>query len=381
MTAATPRGPLNGRRIIELAGIGPAPYCGQLLADMGADVIVIDRPEGAMAAVAPGAPPPIDMRGKRSVVLDLRKPAAVAAGLRLVGTADILIEGFRPGVAERLGIGPDACLNVNPKLVYGRMTGWGQEGPLAQAAGHDLNYLGLTGFLGMLGPPDAPPPPPLNLVGDYGGGALFLTMGVLAAMSNADRTGKGDVVDAAIIDGVASMLGVVHSLAAYGQWSANRHDNLLDGGAPFYRCYATQDGNYMAVACIEPKFFAAMLDVLGIADADYGGQYAKASWPAQHRLLQATFATKTREAWSTLFDGVDACVTPVLDFGEAAAHPHNKARASHAHVDGVSHPHVAPRFAAHSTGAPLPAATRGADTRAVLESIGLSVAEIDALSD
>ena len=207
-------------------------------------------------------------------------------------------------------------------------------------------YLGLTGFLGMLGPRGAPPPPPLNLAGDYGGGALFLAMGVLAAMSNADRTGKGDVVDAAIVDGVASMLGVVHSLEAYGQWSANRHDNLLDGGAPFYRCYGTKDGKYMAVACIEPKFFAAMLDVLGIADTDYGGQYAKGSWPAQHRLLEATFSTKTREAWSTLFDGVDACVTPVLDFGEAAA-PRTTRRARATNVLRASRtpmlPHASPR--------------------------------------
>ena len=364
MSAVNHTGPLTGYRIIELAGIGPGPYCAHLLADMGAEVIIIDRP-GA-------GPYPIDARGKTSMMLDLRKPEAVEAVLKLVETADILIEGYRPGVTERLGIGPDICLKRNPKLVYGRMTGWGQEGPWSKMAGHDINYLSITGFLGLTGKRGEAPMPPLNLVGDYGGGSMFLAMGILASLLKAKVTGKGEVIDAAIIDGVASMLGIVHSLAAMGMWTQQREDNLLDGGAPFYRCYETADHKYMAVGCIEPQFFALMLEITGISPEEYGNQNDKSIWPKQHVLMEKTFASKNRDEWSALFDGTDACVTPVLNMEEAQEHPHNKARNSHLKSGNFVHPHPAPRFSGQTPEYPASIPKRGADTASLLKSVGCS---------
>jgi len=372
MSKSYQAGPLSGCRVIELAGIGPGPYCTHLLADMGAEIIIIDKPGSG--------PYPIDARGKKSMMLDLRKPEAVDAVLKLVETADVLTEGYRPGVAERLGVGPDVCLKRNPKLVYGRMTGWGQEGPWSKTAGHDINYLSITGFLGITGKRNEAPPPPINLMGDYGGGSMFLAMGILSAMFKAQKTGVGEVVDAAIIDGVSSMLGIVHSLTAFGAWTSERENNLLDGGAPFYRCYETADGKYMAIGCIEPKFFAIMLEITNISLEDYGSQHDKTKWPNQHTLLETVFKSKTRDEWAMLFDGTDACVTPVLNMEEAQKHPHNKARNSHVKSGGMSHPHPAPRFSGDSQPFPAPIPKRGANTAELLKSVGCSEEIISSLT-
>jgi len=361
-------GILDGVRVIEMAGIGPAPYCGQLLADLGAEVMIIDRPGPA--------PYMVDSRGKKSLVLDLRKPESVEAALKLVETTDILIEGFRPGVMERLGLGPNICQKRNPKLVFGRMTGWGQDGPWSQMAGHDINYLSITGFLHMIGKKDEVPPPPINLVGDYGGGSMFLALGTLSALIKSQKTGKGDIIDTAIIDGVSSMMGIVHSLGAFGQWGKDRENNILDGGAPFYRCYKTKDDKFMAIGCIEAKFFAIMLNILKLSADTYGNQNNKTEWPRQRKLLESVFASKTREEWAKLFEGTDACVTPVLDLTEAREHHHNLARASHHSIDGISHPQMAPRFTSMKLGEPGGIIQKGANTLEILNSLGMDGAEI-----
>lgn len=336
-------GPLSGYRIIELAGIGPGPYAGQLLADMGAEVICVERPGGALV---PGAGVmSVDRRGKKSVIVDLREPEGVAAVLKLVETADALFEGNRPGVAERLGVGPEDCHKINPKLVYGRMTGWGQTGPWAHTAGHDINYISITGALQAIGDRGAPPPPPLNFIGDYGGGTMNLVIGLLAALLKAEKTGQGDVVDAAIIDGVSSMMGVIYSLDRLNFWNPERQSNLLDGGTPFYRCYRTADNKYMAVGCIEPKFFAIMLSILEINPEDYGPQLSPKHWKDQHVLLEAIFEKKTRDDWAEKFNGTDACVTPVLDYKEAMVHPQNVARGGLQEHNGLVHPQKMPAFA------------------------------------
>lgn len=310
--------PLSGYRIIELAGIGPGPYAGMLLSDMGAEVILVNRPGFAI--------PTVHDRGKTSITIDLRKPEGAQVLLDLVATSDGLIEGLRPGVVERLGIGPEACHAVNEKLVYGRMTGWGQTGPWAKTAGHDLNYISITGALGAMGKKGEPPTPPLNLIGDYGGGTMFLVMGMLAALLQAERTGKGDVIDAAMIDGVNSMMSMFHSLAGLGQWKPEREANLLDGGMPFYRCYETRDGKYMAVGCIEPQFFKEFLRLLEVDADSFGGQMDKREHAAQHAKLETIFKTKSRDDWAAIFDGTDACTSPVLDYIEAQDHPQNRAR-------------------------------------------------------
>ncbi|MEO1149782.1 MAG: CaiB/BaiF CoA-transferase family protein [Pseudomonadota bacterium] len=378
-SSASATGPLTGFRVIELAAIGPGPFAGQMLADMGADVILVDRPGYHL--------PFVEKRGKRSIVIDLRKEEGAALVLDLVKTADAVIEGYRPGVAERLGVGPAACHGVNRALVYGRMTGWGQTGPWARVAGHDINYLSITGALGALGPADRPPPVPLNLMGDYGGGSMFLLSGLLAAMLRAQKTGKGDIVDAAIIDGVSAMMGVIHSLEGVGQWQPDRGQNMLDGGAPYYRCYETADGRYMAVGAIEPQFFALLLATLDLDADDFGGQNDRARWPAQHRRLEEIFQSQDQNHWSALFDGVDACVTPVLTYDQAAAHPHNKARASHvssAPIDaGVRRqPAAAPRFSGSPSDrqniAPSIAA-KGSHTRDILSALSYSDEKIEAL--
>ena len=365
-------GPLSGIKCVELAGIGPGPYAGQLLADMGADVIVIDRPGGGM-------PKAIDGRGKRSVVLDLKKSEAVEALLKLVETADILIEGLRPGVTERMGVGPEACHAVNPGLIYGRMTGWGQTGPWSHAAGHDINYISMTGVLNAIGKDGQPPVPPLNMVGDFGGGSMFLVTGILAALIERGRTGKGNVVDAAIVDGTHSLMSFVHGMAGLGQWRTAREGNLLDGAAPFYRCYMTADGKFMAVGCIEPQFFAAMLERLPIDAESYGGQHDRAAFARQHEMLEDVFATKSRDEWETIFAGTDACVTPVLDYVEAAAHPANAER--HAVVpDGRwLHPQIAPRLATQGLATHFEIATKGGDYAAILAEAGLGDSEISQL--
>ena len=366
-----PGGPLAGVRVVELAGLGPAPFCGQLLADMGAEVTLIDRPGPDNFLT--------HNRAKKSIVLDLRKEGGAEVVLKLVRDADILIEGLRPGVAERLGVGPEACHAVNKKLVYGRMTGWGQTGPWAKMAGHDINYISVTGALEAIGAGDQPPPPPLNLVGDYGGGSLYLLSGLLAALFNAARTGAGDVVDAAIIDGANSLMGIVHSLDHIGQWTPKRGANLLDGGAPFYRCYKAADDRFMAVGCLEPQFFSEMLRLADIPPEEYGKQHDFAKWPAQHAYLEKRFAEKTRDEWAEIFDGSDACVTPVLDYAEARAHKQNAARDSLIEAGEVVMPGVAPRFQSDESGPKTEVPKKGADTRAILAGAGYSDADIDRL--
>ena len=328
--------PLDGIRIVELAGIGPGPYAGMLLADMGAEVILVQRP-------GPVIPSPHD-RGKRAVTLDLRSPDAVEVLLDLAATCDGLIEGLRPGVAERLGVGPDAVHARAPKLVYGRMTGWGQTGPWARTAGHDLNYISITGALAAMGERGRPPMPPVNFVGDYGGGSLFLVSGMLAALLRAGRTGEGAVVDAAMIDGVNSMMSVVRMLDGLGQWTNARESNLIDGAMPFYRCYECADGKYVAVGCLEPQFYAEFLRILNLDPDTFGGQADAALHPVQHARLEALFSTQPRDHWAELFDGSDACVSPVLDYTEAPHHPQNRARGGLEKSGPFVHPRPAPVF-------------------------------------
>jgi alpha-methylacyl-CoA racemase len=324
-------GPLDGVRVVELAGIGPAPFCAMLLADLGAEVVRIDR-AGESAADA------VTSRGKTSVVLDLKSPGGVAFALAAIDRADVLIEGFRPGVMERLGLGPDAVLARNSRLIYGRMTGWGQTGPLAHAAGHDLAYIALTGALAALGPANAPPPPPLNLVGDFGGGALYLALGIVAALYERERSGRGQVIDAAIVDGTASLMAIFSGLTATGRLTLDRERSLLGGAAPNYRCYECADGRYVAVAALEPKFFALLYERLGVAPPP------GASWDEEARALAEVFKRKTRDEWAALLEGTDACVAPVLTLAEAPAHPHLRARAVYAEHDGIVQPAPAPRF-------------------------------------
>jgi len=365
-------GPLSGIKVVELAGIGPGPYAGQLLADMGAEVVVIDRPGNSM-------PKAIDGRGKRSIVLDLKKPEAVDALLKLLATADILIEGLRPGVTERMGVGPDACRAVNPGLIYGRMTGWGQSGPWSQMAGHDINYIGMTGVLNAIGKEGQSPVPPLNMIGDFGGGSMFLVTGILAALIERGRTGKGNIVDAAIVDGTHSLMSFVHGMAGLGQWRTQREGNLLDGAAPFYRCYMTADGKFMAVGCIEPQFFAAMMERLPI-DADaYGGQHDRSAFAKQHEMLEGVFAAKTRDEWEAVFGGTDACVTPVLDYIEAAAHPANAERQAVIQDRRWLHPQVAPRLATQPLKTHFEIATKGGNYASVLNEAGLTETDISQL--
>ncbi|MGJ8562039.1 MAG: CaiB/BaiF CoA transferase family protein [Alphaproteobacteria bacterium] len=375
MDQSVKSGPLSGYTVIELAGIGPGPYAGQLLSDMGADVIMVERPNGNFTGQGI---PMIDRRGKKSIVIDLRKEGAAHVLLKLVKSADMLIEGNRPGVTERLGVGPDACHAVNPKLVYGRMTGWGQTGPWAPMAGHDINYISVTGALEAMGTNGQAPFPPLNLVGDYGGGSMFLIMGLLAALLKAEKTGQGDVVDAAIVDGTNSMMGIVHTLSGLGQWQTGRQSNLLDGAMPYYRCYKTSDDKFMAIGCIEPQFFAMMLAILKIDPAEFGGQNDPKCRADQHEKLEAAYQTKTRDEWAALFDGTDACVTPVLNYQEAAEHKHHAARGALVKDGLFHHPKTAPNFETSPCSVDYALAVKGADTRELLAAAGLSVNDIEA---
>ena len=349
-------GPLSGLRVVELAGIGPAPFAGMILADLGAEVVRIDRPGGSELLAGAGR---FDLlgRGKKSVLLDLKRPGDVETALALIGRADVLIEGYRPGVAERLGVGPRECLARNPALVYGRMTGWGQDGPLAELAGHDIAYIALTGALHAIGAANGPPQIPLNLLGDFGGGGAYLVIGVLAALWAVRGGAPGQVVDAAIVDGTAHLLAFVHGLLASGAWTDERGVNLLDGGAPFYSVYATSDGRYMAVGALEAKFYAELLDRLGL-DEDPARQHDRDGWPALRERIAAAFATRTQAQWSEIFARSDACVAPVLSLREAPGHPHLKARGTFVIRDGVLQPAPAPRFsatpAALGTPPPLP---------------------------
>jgi alpha-methylacyl-CoA racemase len=363
-------GPLASLRVVEFAGMGPAPFCGMLLADLGADVVLVERPGGHPAGMT--LPRPIDVmhRGKRSVALDLKEPAGARAALAILSRADVLIEGFRPGVMERLGLGPDACLAANPRLVYGRMTGWGQQGPLASRAGHDVGYLAQSGALHAIGRRDGPPQIPLNLVGDFGGGALYLAFGVLAAVLHARDTGHGQVVDAAIVDGVASMLSPVYAMLSAGFWHDRRGVNLLDSGAPFYDVYETSDGRHMAVGAIEPQFYALLLQGLGLDPSALPGQWEFRRWRELRARFAEAFGARTRDEWSAVFDGTDACVSPVLSLTEAAVSPHAQARGSHRVSGNAVEVAPAPRFSRTPGELRHAPPTPGAHTAEVLREVG-----------
>jgi alpha-methylacyl-CoA racemase len=336
-------GSLEGLKVVEFAGLGPAPFCCMLLADHGADVLRIARP-GPGGKDTPADPADVLARGRRTVTLDLRQPAGVEAALALIARADVLVEGFRPGVMERLGLGPDVCLARNPKLVYGRMTGWGQFGPLAHAAGHDINYIAISGALHAVGRPGDAPVPPLNLVGDFGGGGMMLAFGLMAALHETRRSGRGQVIDAAMTDGAALLSAMMFGMKSAGRWTSQRGENLLDGGAPFYDTYACADGKYVAVGAIEPQFYAELRERCGIEDPLFDGQMDAARWPLLKLRLADIFRTRTRAEWCAVLEGSDACFAPVLDWDEAPEHPHNRARETFVALDGVIQPAAAPRF-------------------------------------
>lgn len=367
-------GPLAGLRVLELGGIGPTPHAGMLLADLGAEVVQIVRPGH------PGLAPATDIlnRGKRSVAVDLRSDPGAEVVLKLVESSDVLIEGFRPGVAERLGVGPDECHRVNPRLVYGRMTGWGQDGPLAQAAGHDIDYIAVSGALGSIGNGDTPVPP-LNLVGDFGGGSMLLVVGVLAALNARSPTGGGQVVDAAMVDGSALLMAMHHGGMAGGWWSADRGTNLFDGSAPFYTTYPTADGKHMAVGALEPQFYAELLRGLGLESADLPTQMDRSGWPELRRAFGEVFKTRSRAEWEEAFAGIDACVSGVYSMAEAPDHPHARARHAFVDVAGIRQPAPAPRFSGTPLAAPRPIPEPGADTESLLGELGLDQEAISTL--
>ena len=364
-------GPLAGITVIEIAGIGPGPFCGMLLADLGADVIRIDRAQ----AVKGGDPerPPADLlaRGRRSVGVDLKNPDGVEVVLSLVETADALIEGFRPGVTERLGIGPDDCLARNPRLVYGRMTGWGQDGPYASTAGHDINYIALAGALDSIGRRGEAPVPPLNLVGDFGGGGLMLAFGLVAALLEAQRSGQGQVIDAAMVDGAASLMTMMHSFRAMGLWNDERGTNMLDTGAHYYDVYETADGKYVSIGSIEPQFYAELLRLTGLEGEELPWQQDRNEWPAMKERLAGIFRSKTRDEWCALMEGSDVCFAPVLSMGEAPQHPHNVHRGTFVDVAGITQPGPAPRFSRTPGEIRRPPAHAGQHTDEVLTESGV----------
>ncbi|WP_077800985.1 CaiB/BaiF CoA-transferase family protein [Streptomyces sp. JHA26] len=361
-------GPLDGVRVVELAAIGPGPFAAMLLADLGADVVRVDRPGGPGLAIDPARD--VTNRNKRSVIVDLKAPDGPAHVLDLAERADVLIEGYRPGVAERLGVGPADCHARNPRLVYGRMTGWGQDGPLARRAGHDIGYIALTGTLGMTGAPDGPPAFPANLLGDYAGGSLYLAVGILAALHHARATGTGQVVDAAIVDGAAHLSAMIHGMLAAGAWQDRRGSNLLDGGAPFYGTYETADGGYMAVGALEPQFYAEFLQRLG-ARGEVPAREDTARWGELRETIAARFKARTRDEWTAVFTDSDACVAPVLSLREAPHHPHLAARGTFTDHGGITQPAPAPRFSATPTTVRTGPALPGADARAVARDWGL----------
>jgi alpha-methylacyl-CoA racemase len=371
-------GPLHGLRVVEIAALGPAPFCGMVLADLGADVVRVDRADTVTGRHTTSSRNDLMCRGKSSIGVDLHYEDGVNVVLRLVEGAEALIEGFRPGVTERLGIGPAPCLARNPALVYGRMTGWGQDGPLSGRAGHDIDYIALSGALAAIGSEKAPVPP-LNLVGDFGGGGMFLAVGVLAAVLHARETGIGQVVDAAMIDGSALLTTAMHGHIAEGWWEPRREANLLDGGAPFYAVYETADGRYVAVGALEPQFFAALLEGLGIDQDSLPAQNDRQGWPTIKTVLASIFASRSRDEWAEHFAAIDACVAPVLDATEAPSHPHNKAREVFIEVDGVTQPAPGPRYSATPLARPSGPGYPGRDTDLVLKTLGYSETETSML--
>ena len=367
------KGPLDGVKVVEFAGIGPGPFCGMLLSDLGADVVRIDRK-------GPGRGSKFDItgRGRRSVALDLKTPQAIEACLKLFEKADVVFEGFRPGVMERLGLGPDVALKRNPKLVYGRMTGWGQFGPYALAAGHDQNYIAITGALHAIGTEDKPVPP-LNLIGDFGGGALYLAFGILAGVISARATGKGQVIDCAMSDGAASLMSMFYGMSASGVWKDERRSNLLDGGAHFYDTYKCKDGKWVSIGSIEPQFYALLLEKTGVDATEFSAQQDRGRWAEYQEKLTKVFLTKTRDEWTEIMAGTDVCFAPVLTLAEAPKHPHNVARQTFVEIDGVIQPAPAPRFSATPGEIQGPPPAIGADNVGALGDWGFSSSEIEAL--
>jgi alpha-methylacyl-CoA racemase len=372
-------GPLAGIRVLEFEAIGPGPFAGMLLADLGADVLVVDRPADTDLGLKRERWYDVMMRGKRSVTLDLKEKNGAQTALQLVSKADALIEGFRPGVMERLGLGPEAALARNPKLVYGRMTGWGQDGPLAARAGHDINYIALAGVLHAFGRRGEAPVPPLNLVGDFGGGGMLLALGIACALLEAGRSGKGQVVDAAMVEGASLLAAMFHGFLKAHQWSEIRGANVLDTGAPWYDVYETRDGKYVSVGAIEAKFYQDLLSRLGLEGRELPGQYERARWPELHDLFRSKFKEKTRTEWCKMFEGSDACFAPVLAFSEAREHPHNKARKAFVEVGKVEQPAPAPRFSRTPGAVRRAPPERGEGGLAALADWGFSDAEVERL--
>lgn len=372
-------GPLSGTTVVEIKGIGPGPYAGMLMADLGADVIVVERASTHSGLGLP-AQYEVTSRGKQSIALDLKKPEGLATLMRLVANADVLLEGFRPGVAERLGFGPDVCAEINPALVYGRLTGWGQDGPLSQTAGHDINYIALIGALAAIGT-KAAPVPPLNIVGDYAGGSLFLVIGVLAALLEARQSGQGQVVDAAITDGAAHLMSPFYGWHNAGGWQRSREANIVDGGNYFYGVYETSDGKHVAVGPLEPQFYAQFIELGEFDPAVFGQQVGPGDWEEKRALLAEQFRTRTQQEWCDVFAGSDACVAPVLDFIEATEHPHNVARKTYFDLNGHKQPSPAPRFSRSACATPSAPTGEGADSEDVLKAYGFSEEEIAALRD
>jgi alpha-methylacyl-CoA racemase len=369
--------PLAGLRILEIAGIGPGPFCGMMLADHGAEVIRIERP-GEAGGLSASAKDPL-LRSRRVIVLDLKKPQAVLAVRRLAQTCDGLIEGFRPGVMERLGLGPEPLLTDNPRLVYGRMTGWGQTGPMAADVGHDINYIAISGALNAFGEAGRKPVPPINMVGDFGGGGMMLAFGMLAAILQAQATGRGQVVDCAMTDGSAVLMSMIWGFRAMGRWGNNRGTNLLDGGAHFYDTYETADGKWVAIGAIEPQFYRALREVMGLDGGEWDAQFAPAMWPGLKAELTQRFKSRSRDAWVAAFAGHEACFAPVLGFDEAVEHPHNRARGTFVEAGGVVQPAPAPRYSMSAT--VPPEMGREAETEAILTENGFSDDEIAALHE
>ena len=372
-------GPLAGVRVLEFEAIGPGPFAGMLLADLGADVLVVDRPADSDLGLKRERWYDVMMRGKRSVTLDLKSPDAKETALALAAKADALIEGFRPGVMERLGLGPEAALGRNAKLVYGRMTGWGQDGPLAARAGHDINYIALAGVLHAFGRRGEAPVPPLNLVGDFGGGGMLLALGIACALLEAGRSGKGQVVDAAMVEGASLLAAMFSGFLAAHSWSEERGVNILDTGAPWYDVYETKDGKYVSIGAIEAKFYEDLVSRLRLAVQDLPGQHERARWPELRQTFQKAFKAKTRDEWCKVFEGSDACFAPVLTFSEARAHPHNESRAGFVEVGGVAQPAPAPRFSRTPGAVRRAPPERGEGGLAALADWGFSTAEVERL--
>ena len=369
-------GPLKDIKVIEMAGIGPAPFCGMILADMGAEVISVER----ITAAGRGSGADIASRGKKSIAVDIRKPEGQEIIKKLIDSADVLIEGFRPGVMEKNNLGPDALLNINPKLIYGRMTGWGQTGPLANAAGHDINYIALSGVLGAIGKKESPPPPPLNLIGDFGGGGMLLALGVCAALNTVNKEGKGQVIDAAMTEGSALLMSMMYGMFSSGIWTDSRDSNLLDGAAHFYGCYECKDGKFVSIGSIEPQFYALLREKMNIDEDIFDNQMDKTSWSALRENLEIRFKEKTRDEWCEIMEGTDICFAPVLSMNEAIKHDHNIERNSFFNMDNVIQPSPAPKFSYSKSEVSHPPVKVGTHTKEIMSSLGLDEEVIDYVS-